>query len=137
MEALFELARRESDALKMLLASHVIANANGLRLVWDRYMTEINKAWQESPEGRIDLSDARMARIETLARRGRARSLRSEAIIVLWAVAQAGGDSHQRAHASDVLEELRHDPDEAVARAASWALGTPFEPRLVDSVERD
>ena len=129
IEAMYELAQKEGDAVTMIAASHALTDITAIRLETASRIRPLNYVIEEQLKGggllaslfgpSVRLNNRQFGELLTMARTGSERRFRLEAMLHLWFLKHLGtGDQRKKAEA--LIEKGLEDPDSLVADSARW-----------------
>jgi hypothetical protein len=126
-QGIYDLAIKRGDAQTALVAAVVLGEAAPQRLVGTQRLTktDISPYMRKDPAGfpALELPEARLNDIVTVATGGPDRRFRAEAILELGLV-RALGTPAQQGKAVSVLNQLASGSDQILAEAAVWSRDT-------------
>ena len=128
-QGIYDLAIKRGDAQTALLAAVVVGEVAPQRLVGTQRLTktDIQPYMKKDPSGdlALELPEARLDDIVTVATGGPDRRFRAEAILELGLI-RALGTPAQQGKAISVLNQLASGSDRILAEAAVWSRDAKF-----------
>lgn len=153
---LYEAARRDGDTEGMLVASRALADADSIRLLYNRRMTLVSDVWDAMRRGLQNrglvrlvesvpalrnrflgntIPDSQVERLVAMAKTDPERGFRWEAMYSLYLLKHLGNRS-QRDLAQATLTELRQDPDEMIVDMVQWFEDRPLDEEVLEAMGR-